>query len=105
MSRRRRTRGAGLLLAATLAVTGCTSTDRTAEAFCEQLQTATGPDGAEVTFLPGDAGRVDAIVDELQLLLERAPDDIATTVASLIEFFESADDVLIECSTTGFPGG
>lgn len=49
----------------------------------------TGPEGAEVALLPGDAGRVDAIVDELQRLLERSPDDISTTVSSLIDFFEA----------------
>ena len=80
------------LLAAALLVmvgmTSCTSTDRSPQAFCAQLQVVTGPEGAEVALLPGDAGRVDAIVDELQLLLERAPDDISTTVSSLIDFFE-----------------
>ena len=92
------------LVVALVAVTACTSTDRTPEAFCEQLQLVTGPNGAEVALLPGDAGRVDAIVDELQLLLERAPDDISTTVSSLIDFFEayqlepreSRRDLLIE---------
>ena len=72
-----------------LGVTACTSTDRSPQAFCDQLQVVTGPEGAEVALLPGDAGRVDAIVDELQLLLERSPDDISTTVSSLIDFFEA----------------
>lgn len=72
-----------------LGLAACTSTDRSPQAFCEQLQVVTGPDGAEVALLPGDAGRVDAIVDELQLLLERSPDDISTTVSTLIDFFEA----------------
>lgn len=72
-----------------LGVTACTSTDRSPQAFCDQLQIVTGPEGAEVALLPGEAGRVDAIVDELQLLLERSPDDISTTVSSLIDFFEA----------------
>jgi len=72
-----------------LGLTACSSADRSPQAFCEQLQLVTGPDGAEVALLPGDAGRVDAIVDELQLLLERSPDDISTTVSSLIDFFEA----------------
>lgn len=81
-----------LVAAALLALTGftaCTSTDRSPQAFCDQLQLVTGPEGAEVALLPGDAGRVDAIVVELQLLLERAPDDISTTISSLIDFFET----------------
>jgi hypothetical protein len=72
-----------------LGLTACSSADRSPQAFCEQLQLVTGPEGAEVALLPGDAGRVDAIVDELQRLLERSPDDISTTVSSLIDFFEA----------------
>ncbi len=72
-----------------LGLTACSSADRSPQAFCEQLQLVTGPEGAEVALLPGDAGRVDAIVDELQLLLERSPDDISTTVSALIDFFEA----------------
>ncbi len=74
---------------AMLGLAACSSTDRSPQAFCEQLQVVTGPSGAEVALVPGDAGRVDAIVDELRLLLERAPDDISTTVSSLIDFFEA----------------
>ena len=76
-------------LIALLGLTSCSSADRSPQAFCEQLQVVTGPEGAEVAFLPGDSGRVDAIVDELRLLLDRAPDDISTTVSTLIDFFET----------------
>lgn len=78
---------AALLLAALLA--SCTGTTRTTEAFCEQLAIVTGPEGAEVALAAGDPARLDAIVVELQELLERAPEDISTTVSELVQFFES----------------
>lgn len=39
-------------------------------------------------MVPGDPERLDAVVDELTALLERAPDDIITPVSTLSEFFE-----------------
>ncbi|MEM7092515.1 MAG: hypothetical protein AAF567_05900 [Actinomycetota bacterium] len=81
--------GAVWLAAGSIAVAGCSSTDRSTEAFCEQLAIVTGPTGAEVTLVAGDPGRIDAIVGELELLLERSPDQIATTVVTLIDFFQA----------------
>ena len=74
---------------AILLVASCSGTDRSAEAFCERLAEVTGPTGAEVTLFPGDPSRVGAVADELRSLLDRAPDEIATTTATLLEFFES----------------
>ena len=75
----------GCLLLAALA---CSDTSRSADAFCEKLRQVTGPAGVEVALAPGDPGRLDGIVVELQALLDRAPDDISGPTADLLEFFE-----------------
>lgn len=67
----------------------CSDTNRSAEAFCAQLATVTGPTGAEVTLITGDPDRVPAVVEELRSLLDRAPEDIATTTRTLYEFFDT----------------
>jgi len=67
---------------------GCSSSTRSAETFCAQLGVATGPNGAEVTMVPGDPERLDAVVGELAVLIDLAPDDIVTPVSTLSEFFE-----------------
>ena len=73
----------------TLFAAGCSNTSHTTEAFCEKLQEVTGPEGVEVAIAPGDPARLDGIVVELNDLLDRAPDDISTTTAVLVDFFES----------------
>ena len=72
-----------------LLISACSDTSRTTEAFCEKLQEVTGPEGVEVAIAPGDPARLDGIVVELSELLDRAPDDISTATASLVDFFES----------------
>ena len=67
----------------------CTGASRSAEAYCERLELATGPQGAEVAFDPGDPARLDGLVNELRGLLDRAPDEISTATATLLDFFES----------------
>lgn len=71
------------------AAVGCSSDDRSANAFCARLSEATGPGGAEVVFLTGDPAQLPAITAELQELFDRAPDEIATTTATLVDFFEA----------------
>lgn len=81
-------RAAGALLACTIALTSCFGPDRSTESFCDQLVKVTGPEGAEVNFGPGDPARLDALVDELMLLDERAPADIDDITGDLAKFFE-----------------
>jgi hypothetical protein len=66
----------------------CSDTSRTPEAFCAKLQQVTGPNGVEVAIAPGDPARLDGIVVELNELLDRAPDEISTATAALVDFFE-----------------
>ncbi len=74
------------LVTATVLVS-CTGPGRSVESFCEQLVVVTGPGGAEVNFAPGDPARLDALVDELELLNERAPADIDDVTTDLFTFF------------------
>lgn len=59
------------------------------DAFCNLLQTATGPEGAEAQFDPLDPGRLDATVEELRELDANAPRDIKSTTAAAVELFET----------------
>jgi len=78
------------MVAASAAV-GCTSQpvlpDQGAE-FCDRLEIATGPDGAEAQFGPLDPDRVTGIVTELRGLNEVAPLDISRTTGAAVELFE-----------------
>lgn len=80
---------AGIVLATT--AVGCTSQpvlpDQTAE-FCDRLEIATGPDGAEAQYGPLDPDRVRGIVTELRGLNEVAPLDISNTTEAAVQLFE-----------------
>lgn len=78
----------GIVVALTLVATACTGPDQSSQAFCEKLRTVTGPDGAEGALTPGDPARLDQIVIELNDLLDRAPEDIAPTVETMVTFFD-----------------
>jgi len=70
---------------------GCTSQpvipDQGAE-FCDRLEIATGPEGAEALYDPLDPERVTAILAELRGLDEVAPLDISATTSASVELFE-----------------
>lgn len=67
----------------------CTGTDHTAAGFCEKLVDVTGPSGVESALTPGDPARIDGVVIELAELHDRAPEEIATTTRTLLNFFRS----------------
>lgn len=58
--------------------------------FCEQLQLATGPDSAELTFDPLDPDRLESTVGDLEKLRELAPAEIAPTLDVILDVFETA---------------
>lgn len=66
----------------------CSGSSRSIESFCGRLTDFTGPAGAEVAFSAGDPARLDAIIVELTELHDRAPDDIATSTATVLNIFE-----------------
>jgi len=77
-----------MVVALLAGVVACGGPDQSSEAFCEKLRVVTGPEGAEGALTPGDPARLDQIVVELNELLERAPDDIAPTVETMVTFFD-----------------
>lgn len=76
------------LLATGVALTACSGTERSSEEFCERLGEFTGRTGAESALVPGDPARVDAVLDELRQLDERAPEEMSVTTRTLVTFFE-----------------
>jgi len=78
-------------MALAVAAVACTSQpvlpDEKAE-FCDRLEIATGPEGAEAQYDPLDPERVTAILAELRELDELAPLDISGTTRASVELFE-----------------
>lgn len=78
-----------VVVALATAAAACSDSTATTERFCEQLGIVTGPDGAELALVPGDPERLAGVVAELDELLDRAPDEIATATSTLADFFTS----------------
>ncbi len=87
-----RFRSAGALLGVALTVaslSACAAADRVSAArFCEEIQLATGPEGAENLMEPRNPERLETTIDELKSLAETAPSEIDATTQRMVEIFE-----------------
>jgi len=83
----RRSRGGAVVVILGLLAGACGGSGGESAAFCEKLAQVTGPDGVESVLVPGDPSRIDGVVDELEELHDRAPEEISATTRTLVNFF------------------
>ena len=76
------------VLAVTVLLGACSEPGHSSVEFCDKLVEVTGPDGTELSLVPGDPARIDGVTEELAELHERAPETISTTTRTLLAFFE-----------------